>query len=242
MVARISFLERLAPGVVGHSAVRPALPPRFAPAPLEWQPGDPAAPDTADAVADALRDRPNVGPQRHVGYESGLNAPLPNVSAKSSPAAAAVPSGYWPRAGLFSVDPVAASAAGPAVASPGPVVLPSTTRDARAPALGGVAERRSTIPGAEDLETISGAPPPSPLVDTGAPLRETTVRQRAAAPATGGGPIEVHVTIDRIDVRAPAAAVARPAGPASQTRRAPSQSLADYLRERGQAGGSGGAR
>jgi hypothetical protein len=48
----------------------------------------------------------------------------------------------------------------------------------------------------------------------------------------------VHVTIDRIDVRAPAARAAASSGPKSKPRTPSSKSLGDYLRERDRPGGS----
>jgi hypothetical protein len=65
-----------------------------------------------------------------------------------------------------------------------------------------------------------------------APLTTAAIAGRARV-ATAGAPV-VHVTIDRIDMRAPAAA--RTAPPERRPRPQPSVSLADYL------GGGKGAR
>jgi hypothetical protein len=239
MAARIAFLERLAPGVAGQSTVRPALPPRFAPTPPEGPFGN----DLASALPVVSRDRPGAASEQRVGHESALDAPQsdgrPQPLIPTPPIAALPMSSTQPD--LVVTGPLPAAPPSAMMASPRPVVLASATRDARVPPLGRDPEHGSTPPGAVDVQPVSEAAASTSLVDARAPLREIIVRQRAAIEASHA-PTEVHMTIDRIDVRAPAAAIGRPAGPASQTRRAPSLSLADYLREREQARGSGGAR
>jgi hypothetical protein len=75
------------------------------------------------------------------------------------------------------------------------------------------------------------------LVRPGSPMSEASLAQRVVR-ARDQRPV-IHVTIDRIDVRAPAAAQ-RPAAPARARAAAPSVSLSDFLRARGSTR-SGGA-
>jgi len=76
-----------------------------------------------------------------------------------------------------------------------------------------------------------------PAVAVRSPLRESTVAQRAA-PARGETPTIVHVTIDRVDVRAPPAPAFTPS--LNQKPRAMSTvSLSDYLRQRDSARNGG---
>jgi hypothetical protein len=66
-----------------------------------------------------------------------------------------------------------------------------------------------------------------------APLSPARVQALSPQPAQAtAAPPVVHVHIDRIEVRAPAAAPARPA-PARPARTAAQHSLADYLRGEG---------
>lgn len=84
---------------------------------------------------------------------------------------------------------------------------------------------------------LEAAPPTAPLLadrsrpalDVRPPLRESAVAQRAVLPQAEK-PAVVHVTIDRVDVRAPSPAVERRSSP--RKRSASTVSLDDYLRQR----------
>jgi hypothetical protein len=69
---------------------------------------------------------------------------------------------------------------------------------------------------------------PVSVVVPRSPLREQLRAQRQVAEQPSAAPI-VHVTIDRIDVRAPAPTQTALSPP--KARRAASQSLTDYLRQ-----------
>jgi hypothetical protein len=241
MAARIPFLEQLAPANLKQSAVRPVLPSRFAPASAEGLPGELTAAVVTDPPPEISGDRLAGRSERQFGQGSA-DAPRPAGAAHSPLQAPAITGLPAPpsRPELAAVGPIPRAASAEAMARRGPVVLPSGKRGEETPSFNRPVERRVTK--AADLRlTAEPVAPPAYLVDPQAPLREIVVRHRAAT-ETSRAPAEIHVTIDRIDVRAPAAAAAEPAGPASRARRAPSLSLVDYLREREQARGSGGAR
>lgn len=92
---------------------------------------------------------------------------------------------------------------------------------------------------AENAVGSSAASPAvaSPSTSARQPLSDAALAARNAQPAPAPRPI-VHVTIDRIEVRAPAAP-SKPTPAAAQRACAPSVSLGDYLRQRTpQRGGS----
>jgi hypothetical protein len=76
---------------------------------------------------------------------------------------------------------------------------------------------------------VSRSAPTSDAIAVRLPLRIQTVSGHVPSPRREG-PTIVEVTIDRIDVRVPPAS--SPAPRAAPPRVAPTQSLADYLRQR----------
>lgn len=242
MVAPIPFLERLTPGVFDHNAVRPALPPRFAAIEPEGPFRDPPSDGTfGDRLAVAV-DQPEARPVRDIGREIPPQPPreydrAPLPGRLRSPAILPVPLSRAEPAD----QPISSARRAEEMSPPGPATLPSPSGNGPGFALGrsngGHGSGAHTIVGREaDFDT-----PATPLlIDTRPPLREPIARQRAASQSSLA-PTEVHVTIDRIEVRAPASATGGATRPISKPRAGPSLSLADYLRQRAQVGKRGGA-
>jgi hypothetical protein len=221
-------------------ALKPVLPPRFAPRALGEAPwrGDtleeaamPASSEPRAVAGDA-----NAGPgtlparERHAHHAAGQHreAHAPTAAQPPQRAGAAVPLpatphpvadatqpgqvGFTPRMPMAQPRPTVAGA--PDAATAAPPAAPLSPARAR------------TAPAAPLQRMPSGAAPLSPARVQA--LSPQPAQAAAAAPA----PPVVHVHIDRIEVRAPAAAPARPA-PARPARTAAQHSLADYLRGEG---------
>lgn len=242
MVAPIPFLERLAPGLPDHNAVRPALPPRFAAIEPEGPFRDPPSDGTSgDRMAVAV-DQPEARPARDIGQEI---PPQPPREYDRVPLPRGVGSSTilpMPLSRPEPADqPISSARRAEKMPPPRPAILRSPSGNGPGFPLGrSNGEHGSgahTIAGREaDIDTLATPP----LVDARPPLREPIARQRAATQSSLA-PTEVHVTIDRIEVRAPASATGGATQPLSKPRAAPSLSLADYLRQRAQVGKRGGA-
>ncbi len=244
--APVRFLDALAPGASASSgSVRPALAPRFAPrgeaqglaveaerraslADRSTQAGDEFSTQTPQpAFTAAPADQP-ARQGRTAIFANNHLSPRPPSQPSPTSQTGRLPFGLGPEASptatasLHGKADVAGVTSSPVLrlAKPG-AARPQHEQDAGAamPALQAVAE-----------PWAAGRVSP--------PLRESTVAQRAAAPSASQAPTVVHVTIDRIDVRAPAAATAR-ARPQPTPRVAPGLSLKDYLRQRERAGRGG---
>jgi hypothetical protein len=260
------FIERLAHSAVQRAAggatpgaARVVLPSRFA-----SRGGDAAWGDDGAAAADAVRAEavdagrtadaamptpaqhrpPAIGARAQPRQGPGLVRPPPASAASmplhSRPEAPVEPSFGQARAelsmprGSKDTSPNAVPAPHAAIATP----RRSTPepRDAASPA-DTVASPRAVLASADPAQAHTLVPDDRAAARASrAPLREATLARRVSMPRDE--PPVIHVTIDRIDVRAPAA----PARPAAQRSRAqqqqPSVSLADYLRGRGRSGGT----
>jgi len=183
----------------------------------------PAAPAPAGTAAPALVEVPHASAPPRAGTAPAAIVQV--VSAEAAPQRLAAAQPAWqpqpvpaPQASDLParVDPERAAAreAKPLAASdpaPQPMLSQRAPQPLRVPA------QRTALP------SVLPAAHETPVVR---PLSATALAGRALAP-TAPPPV-VHVTIDRIDVRAPAA----PARPSAAPRRAraPSVSLGDYLR------------
>jgi hypothetical protein len=254
------FFERLTPVMPERRTVRPALPPRFAAIEPDGA-GSPGVPQDPGAKGRAaLPDRLAAGSARRVESEVALRLPLPTDD-RAPPAPPASPGAAAADTAVLTapLPPPPVSSGRPAAASGNAVVtapvLPAVpTITGNRPAAGASGPTVVTTPaapppanaepdasrGAALARVIASIPAALPLSDTGAPRREAGVRQRAVASA-GFAATEIQVTIDRIEVRAPAAATGGAARPTTIPRTAPTQSLAEYLRRRPPGRQSGGA-
>lgn len=225
---RVPFLERLGPGAGG---VRAALPSRFAAAPAAWV--DAPLP-AADAETVNVNVNANVNAHAHV-HEDEISvprdaAPMPLRDARGLPRAAQAPSG--PAATISHVE------AAVVVTESGGLSLSHFIPQAAVTAAASVTAARDlhSAPAPEPPPVSSSAhvavvaAPSSPAAITPAlPLRESSlpVRPEPAAEA----PLVVHVSIDRIEVRAAPATKPR-SEPAPAKRGPATQPLAEYLRQR----------
>lgn len=229
------FLDRLAAlalGEVPQGAARVALPPRFLQRPPEAGEA-PGVPRVESSEGPPASQRATAG--------AGVAAPPPWSSPES-------PS-------QEGVDPAAPLAAAPATraerrdaTSPTrPAAHPAGERDPvhRAPRLPETspwiedpsAPQSPTVPYVRAAASVAAPmPAPTPGVVTSGPVRPPAPLSAAALAARSAMPVReapvVHITIDRIDIRAPAA----PTPAATPPRRkapSPSTSLADFLRGHG---------
>ena len=211
------FLQHLAGMALGKPTARVSLPPRFASSSevmaLDEQehttrshPRELSQPPTAGDIGDHVAD----------GAEpAGAEAPRQRVSEGRSPLMPAVPP-----------TPLASVVEGHGRPDGSPVRAPTPPRDSQIPTP--VVVSRRPLLGA----AVPAVVPPAAAVGRDArvappPLSDVAVASRVRARDQGGAPV-VHVTIDRIDVRAPAAATPRPAR--QRERAEPAVSLAEYLR------------
>ena len=241
------FLQQLAPGARAAATVRAALPPRFGPAaPLASgregaEPVDELALAGRDAAL-APRAMPlSVTPR--VDSAAGADTIAHGHEQAFVPTAAP-----FERSGPASPAPQAATSARVTQAAqaaqvtriPKIEVPPMPTRAAAARARTSVAQPEVTV--AREVPTAPRHDSPDAAsaaqrADSSAPLaplREATLAHHAAALRASAAAPVVHVTIDRIDVRAaPEAASPRTA---TRPRSAPATSLNDYLRQRAPGG------
>lgn len=233
----LAHLAALAQGVKPAGAARVSLPPRFAEAgPVV---GEPFGEIIEKSRAAPGFGQPGKGTSRRIGTTPTSIGPSdreerrdePAVAMSSRPTAAASrPSPMQDEA--RSIEPSRPIPPGRALngeqgerAAAEPVQL-----DAAPPALVRPLGRPTDIASAVD-RSLDGRGQRGPM--TAAPLSDTVVAARTRAPREER-PV-VHVTIDRIEVRAPAAPKA--VAERRKSRPLPSQSLADYLR-----GGTGSGR
>jgi hypothetical protein len=229
----IRFLERLAPAATttGAQVYAPA-PPRFAPWTPELQPDEeqvsvPAAPDreTSDQSPSRVTPAMNVRPTAAAAVERARSS-IVVAAPRSDSNRAAPPEQSNALTSVIARDSTMNVSATPSPAASG------------APAASSVAAPRASASRSRSpaLSVIASAPPRSEaeLSDAAVarpPLRERTVAQVSAQPRAERQPV-VHVTIDRIEVRSPAARPAASAAPKSKPRTPSSKALGDYLRER----------
>jgi hypothetical protein len=219
------------PDIARPGAVRPALPPRFAPGkPAEmfaeafpFEQGSEHAAVESEKLTIRQKRRENASPLPTPQAQAG-DGEQPSASALSpaiSPIVTTHAAGQPESPARVTIHP-------PAPAVPAPVVQgqsvyrpeqgPNLREHPDAPAV------LSVIP----TVTASGNVRP--------PLLQPVIQERATNPVRVAA-TEIHVTIDRIDVRAPAAAANATPQPAPRPRPSSTLSLSDYLRQRG-----GGAR
>lgn len=238
----MDFFGRIVAQRQGHvTALRPALAPHFAPRSLPL--GD------ADAAAWPGEVQAEVGAP---GFPASRGATTSQPGAAARPAGTGVEAAAARGPGLSSPQGAAASLPVPAATSqPGSLpprrlgAWPPGSVDRPAAQVPVLAEVGRAGPAAADLSAAaprvraaSGgsawpAQVPARAAPTGLPLAPARAAMLAApsAPARADAAPVVHVHIDRIDVRAPAAAPA-PAAPHA-ARPAPARSLGDYLRQGG---------
>jgi hypothetical protein len=214
-----AFLTQLAGIALGHGtpgAAEVVLPPRFAPPPsaqgaqVNWPPeNDPAA------AADE-EPSPPLHSLQSDWRESGQDDDAAPIGARQTKAAPAVT----------------------AAATKPPLPHPSTRSDLpRSQRRVAAAPARKPTQQSLTRPSRDAAAPPMAVVSPAAPLvapmsrrdipplSDAVLASRVSRPEAA--PV-VHVTIDRIDVRAPD--VSKPAAAAKPPRRQPAISLADYLR------------
>ena len=235
----MGFLHHLAGMALGAkpaSAARPTLPSRFAASPFAGTSQGLEVIDQATPTIPALPARPEV---------AGSPLPLAMPPAPSERKEAASPAAARSQRPPPPAEPQAAPSQSlrPDAGSPPPSPLPSIVNvvERRSPSekssavIGKPAERSQPVPAAQqppaplhlEIQTLPEAP-----VTRAAPLSPAVVAGRAMA-VREQAPV-IHVTIDRLDVRAPARARAR-AGRGARPQ--PAVSLSDYLRDGAWEGG-----
>lgn len=217
------FFQRLAPSARMQHAVQPVLPPRFAGpgANHEELEGDwPAQPERA--ITPAARD---PRPEPVVSDPDPVLAPAPAPAAPVIAARLAVPAAVQVAHAQTRIE---ANPTQPRPFEPPPAAPGTAPRSHATPA-----SRLVQLPEPASAPAAAAALPQRPPRDHAlappAPARPLSAHALAQrVPAAKGDSTVVHVTIDRIDVRAAAPAQA----PRAQAtpRPAPSTSLADYLR------------
>lgn len=239
MVPPVRFLEQLMPAAhQGGASVRAALPSRFAPQSFEIESKESPAVRTRDDAGS--RDEPRVAPPQQ-------SKPSNDESTRSTQRSPAERGVGDPVVAHAAPVPVRADARQkPADSSAArPLPSPDTPTPALAPTLQRAADvsapRKRERAAVGDASAVVNASPTSnkaPVNAIGRPPLREHVREQRINPPPVQQPTIVQVTIDRIDVRAPAAN-ATPERTASKPRNASFKSLGDYLRQRD--GASGGA-
>lgn len=197
-----AFITQLAGMALGHGTPGDAhvmLPPRFAPPP-SGQAEWPSGDDPAAAAADQESSPPRQ-PLQSGRRETGRADDAPPVRLPELTAP------HLPRAGMEG------SQQQPHAVTPARSEMPvrPPPRDAAG------ASAIVVLAAAPQVTSMSRRDPP--------PLSDAALASRVSRPEAA--PV-VHVTIDRIDVRAPD--LSKPAAPSKPARRRPAISLADYLR------------
>lgn len=239
MAPPVRFFERLMPAAPSAGAhVHAALPSRFAPPGLELTAPESLEQDDAADIGAASRDHGDFAPRGHAAPRDAgqsVTAPPPRtdraITRGDSVVDARAPQGSAAAPADLS-DAVDATARVPSTRS-----LP--TRE-RAAVDDDIVPNRRVRPAAHGASALvrarRAAPVPAASVAPHAPLREQ-VRERRIGPPPVPPPTIVQVTIDRIDVRAPAAN-AQPERSVSKPRNDSWKSLGDYLRQRERGGAS----
>jgi hypothetical protein len=236
----VDLFSRIAAQHRGQSPVlRPVLPPRFAPPGLAAQaqadPADaltlaaatPPGPSGSNSPAAGTADRHTVRPGISQAWRTGDPATPrtgPDLAATDPQPAGPAAAAYRPAEPLppHALQPRLARQDSHAPKSQADAVTPAVLQASHA-----AAPRAGPLPrGPAALNVLSSRTAPSAL-----PPPLSAARVQALSPPPGPGPAApvVHVHIDRIELRAPAAPPARSA-PARAPRAAPQRSLADYLR------------
>jgi hypothetical protein len=233
----MDFLQRLAAGALGETTpLRPALPSRY----------ETSSSARFDAVTDETAAADRVA-------QAGAAAPTA-AAHRTSPAPAPSPSGHADRGTTHSAPrDVAVHLAVPRAVERSPATPETTARrdpvalaEDRAvpspielPAASPARAERSVRPSARvhDLTlptpaALRGHAPNAPALPPLAAAAVASQPDRRSASNPPGGPTVVHVSIDRIDVRAPAALPSRK-GNKAPARATEARSLADYLRGSG---------
>jgi hypothetical protein len=227
-----AFITQLAGMALGHGAPGDAhvmLPPRFAPPPsahfkqAEWLPVDGSA-AAAGEVPSPLWHPLHAG--RCEAADGDEAPPVRFPDAKAAPAVTPVvtiprlprPSSELPQQRHHSAPPAKSD------------VARSSRRDAvvmpRQPADNPVPPSRRDSTAASAIVVLPAASPVAPMPRRDkSPLSDAALASRVTRPEAA--PV-IHVTIDRIDVRAPD--LSKPAAPSKPTRRQPAVPLAEYLR------------
>jgi hypothetical protein len=245
MVPPVRFLEQLMPAAHhGGPFVRAALPSRFAPQAFDIESRESLALRSGDDASE--RDEAHVVPPQRPRPSHDESARSTQTS--QSPAARAVVSDP----SLVHVTPVqrradarqepadSSVAAAPSSSHTTSLALPPTLQRRSAADVTAVPRER---PPAGARNASGAVIPPrvannSPVKTIGRPPLREHVREQRIGPSAVQQPTIVQVTIDRIDVRAPAAN-ATPERTTSKPRNTSFKSLGDYLRQRD--GASGGA-
>jgi hypothetical protein len=230
MVAPIPFLERLAPAVVQGAGLRPALPARFAPLQLNAPCAAVVNPDLSGDRAPALHDGPIAETNRHFEHPTppaaSQHGPLPQ-SPQSLHPVSILPTASSHTEALPATHPIPRASA----ALLPPVISTSVGRDQPPAVVGRTVAHPPATSGRPSAAAVLASPATRPPVYISPPLREPLVERHEPSSARFV-PTEIHVSIDRIDVRAPASpSSGSPRPAAAKPRTASSLSLADYLRQ-----------
>jgi hypothetical protein len=213
------------PSIAPPGVVRPALPPRFAP-------GQPA-----EVVAEAFPFEPRgehsvvegekltVLRERRAEDASPVRTPQSDDGEQSSTSALSP-----------AITPILASHAAGQPESPARPIIPPPRPVAPAPVVRGQSVYEAQGPNPREHLDAPAILSVTPLAAVSGhvrpPLPKPVIEERATNPVRVAA-TEIHVTIDRIDVRVPAAAPNGTPQPAPRPRPASTLSLSDYLRQRG---------
>jgi hypothetical protein len=239
MTATVRFLERLNPAAragEASSAVRASLPSRFAPPAIE-----PETPASAIDEGDSNAPARDASTKRRDGRVSGERASVEHRRAIDVDSSGETSSDtVRTTAELMPVTPK------PVAARPSPplerkTIAPRDTMETPTPTPSHAspshrAAPKSTVVAAREDSRASSTSPilrPESVASTASarpPLREQVRERRLGAPPAPT-PTIVQVTIDRIDVRAAAAAATASDRATPRARPAAWTSLGDYLRQ-----------
>jgi len=241
------MLKRLAAQAAGvPPAVRPRPRSRFEPLP-----GAPPAPNPPELDEERVAVQPRAQPAGSpIARRDGGDPPHSTRAAPTPPSPPASVPTVGPEvvrtppartdhpSGMPVVERPAAAGRPSAAVPERPIVRPVEPERPLPPRVAdGVQALASPTRAADSGLPTPVAPTPGALI--GPPLRlpaapvlvSTGSERRPSAPVEQSSPPDIHVTIGRIDVRAPAPPPTVAAAPAA-TREAPGLGLTDYLRER----------